>query len=91
MLWYMYNKSFGVYFRSLLNKTNDGELFTLDAIRSGIRFQRSVAEGWIKVRGQRRKVKSTLCATLFTSVVVLLKERTRRIVESFYIHKKLYG
>ncbi|RMX53291.1 hypothetical protein pdam_00015249, partial [Pocillopora damicornis] len=27
---------------------SDGELFTLEAIRSGIRFQRSVAEGWIK-------------------------------------------
>lgn len=33
---------------SLLTKTKNGELFTLDAIRSGIRFQRSVAEGWIK-------------------------------------------
>ena len=32
-----------------MNKTKDGELLTLDAIRSGIRFQRSVAEGWIKV------------------------------------------
>ena len=35
--------------RSVLSKTKDGELLTLDAIRSGIRFQRSVAEGWIKV------------------------------------------
>ena len=32
-----------------MSKTKDGELLTLDAIRSGIRFQRSVAEGWIKV------------------------------------------
>ena len=32
-----------------MNKTKDGELLTLDAVRSGIRFQRSVAEGWIKV------------------------------------------
>ena len=48
------NKQFDVQLRSLLNRTNDGELFTLDAIRSGIRFQRSVAEGWIKVRGVRR-------------------------------------
>lgn len=39
-----------VHIRSLLTKTKDGEMFTLDAIRSGIRFQRSVAEGWIKVR-----------------------------------------
>ena len=32
-----------------MSETKDGELLTLDAIRSGIRFQRSVAEGWIKV------------------------------------------
>ena len=32
-----------------MSKTKDGELLTLDVIRSGIRFQRSVAEGWIKV------------------------------------------
>ena len=32
-----------------MSKTKDGELLTLDAVRSGIRFQRSVAEGWIKV------------------------------------------
>ena len=32
-----------------MSKTKDGELLTLDAIRSGIHFQRSVAEGWIKV------------------------------------------
>ena len=36
--------------RSLTSKNKDGELFTLDAIRSGIRFQKSVAEGWVKVR-----------------------------------------
>lgn len=31
------------------NTDKDGELLTLDAIRSGIRFQKSVAEGWLKV------------------------------------------
>ncbi|KAK2547498.1 Fanconi anemia group D2 protein [Acropora cervicornis] len=34
--------------RSLTSKNKHGELFTLDAIRSGIRFQKSVAEGWTK-------------------------------------------
>ncbi|XP_044183012.1 Fanconi anemia group D2 protein-like isoform X2 [Acropora millepora] len=33
---------------SLTSKNKHGELFTLDAIRSGIRFQKSVAEGWTK-------------------------------------------
>ena len=32
-----------------IRSASDGELFTLETIRSGIRFQRSVAEGWIKV------------------------------------------
>jgi len=58
------NLVFNLQCRSLLNKTNDGELFTLDAIRSGIRFQRSVAEGWIKVKGHK------LCATLFGRLVL---------------------
>ena len=34
---------------SLLSSAKDGELLTLDAICSGLRFQKSIAEGWIKV------------------------------------------
>lgn len=40
-------------FSALVNVDKDGELLTLDAIRSGIRFQKSVAEGWLKVINTR--------------------------------------
>ena len=31
------------------DKSKDGVLLTLDAIKSSIRFQKSIADGWIKV------------------------------------------
>ena len=36
-------------FRTSRSGTKDSELLTLDAIYSGLRFQKTVAEGWIKV------------------------------------------
>ena len=50
---------FVVYYRhgSDENTLRGSEALTLDAIRSGVRFQRSIAEAWIKVCPVPRKTK----------------------------------
>lgn len=66
---------------------SDGELFTLEAIRSGIRFQRSVAEGWIKaIESVNSPVKHKV-VDLFVLLILHSTANRKKAMESLIRNK----
>ncbi|XP_022805734.1 Fanconi anemia group D2 protein-like [Stylophora pistillata] len=67
--------------------TSDGELFTLEAICSGIRFQKSVAEGWIKaIESVNSPVKHKV-VDLFVLLILHSTANRKKAMESLIRNK----
>jgi len=72
---------------SLLTKNKDGELFTLEAIRSGIRFQRSVAEGWMKAIESVDTSAKHKVVDLFVLLILHSTANRKKAIESLIRNK----
>ncbi|XP_031562635.1 Fanconi anemia group D2 protein-like [Actinia tenebrosa] len=69
----------------------DGELLTLDAIRSGIRFQKSVAEGWLKAIESVNSAALHKVIDLFVLLILHSTGNRKKTVESLFRNKIKVG
>ncbi|CAB4035769.1 Fanconi anemia group D2, partial [Paramuricea clavata] len=69
------------------NKSKDGVLLTLDAIKASIRFRKSIADGWLKTLDNVKNSSEHLVIDVFAVLILYAVTSKRKPVESLLRNK----